>query len=582
MSLPRPQKIIQAVIGSFFGILFFACALGILTPSYASAATLSVATSRTTYGIGDTIVARIYVGSSGEATNAVEGTLVVPSMVDFSSVAIDGSIISFWIQKPSYAGTGRSVYFSGVVTNPGFTGDRGLVLTVYARAQSAGSGSFSIRDGSVLANDGQGTQILTSVANAQVAVRAQEIIAPEPPVPSGAPVISSVTHPDQTKWYAKSPVVFAWPKNSLVTAVRLVYDQNKATLPAVSYDPPIWTKNIDASDDGTWYFRVQEQTKDGWGAVGMHRVNIDTAPPHNFAVLVQGESPSDDPHPTISFGTADDLSGVDHYTITVDGQIIDTVAANPSKNMATYQLPPQAPGQKTITVEAFDAAGNSTRATTQLTVVPIPAPVIDSYPLQSVAGDPIIIAGHATSGESIVLSLKGENGEAFVASASTTVDGNFALVWPTKVSDGLYVLTAHAVDARGAQSNPTAPVSLVINQQAWMRIAMSWLTYGSLGAFIIFFLIGTAFVALLMVRRLRRLQKEIGIGKHKTEETLHQALIRLAAHVRNHVDILEKTTSKRRLSEEESALLTELRDDVADVEKKIEGTLDSLDHQEKR
>ena len=575
-----PQKIIQTVLGSFFGVIFLACTLGILTPSYARAATLSIATSRTTYAIGDTVVARVYVGSAGEATNAVEGTIVLPSVVDFSSVTIDGSILSFWVQKPSYAGASRSIYFSGVAMNPGFTGDRGLILTIYARAQSAGSDAFSISNGSVLANDGQWTQILTSVANAQVAVQALEVTPPPPS--SGLLVISSTSHPDQNKWYANNDVTLAWPKDSSVVAVRLVYDKNKATLPAVTYEPPIWTKTIADSADGTWYFRVQEKTSVGWGSIGTYRVNIDTAPPRDFAVTAQKGIQSDDPHPVILFGTTDDLSGVDHYLVAVDGQTADAIPADKSGNPIVYALPLQTPGQKTVTVTAVDAAGNSTRSSLQIVIDPIGAPVIDEYPLQSTVGDPVVIRGHATSGESIVLTLQKEGADVQTQSVSTTPDGTFALLWPKNLEQGTYGLSAYAVDGRGAQSNPTAPVSLMIQQQLWMRMAISWLMYGSAGIVVVLFLIGAAFVVLLLLRRLRRLEKEVGLGKRKTDETLHQALLHLAAHVRNHVDILERTKSQRRLSEEETALLLQLQEDVADIEKKIGGALNAIDQEKEK
>lgn len=580
MPYASPQKIIQTIIGSFFGVVFLACTLGILTPSYARAATLSIATSRTTYAIGDSVVARVYVGSSGEATNAVEGTIVLPSVIEFSSVTTDGSVLSFWVQKPSYAGASRSIYFSGVAMNPGFTGDRGLILTIYGRAQSAGSDAFSISNGSVLANDGQGTQILTSVANAQVAVKAQEVIPPS--ASSGTLIISSPSHPDQNKWYANNNVTLAWPKDSSVTAVRLVYDKNKATLPAVTYEPPVWTKTIADSADGTWYFRVQEKTSAGWGSVGTYRVNIDTASPHNFAVTAQEGTQGDNPRPVISFGTTDDLSGVDHYLVSVDGQAADAIPADASGDPIVYTLPLQTPGQKTITVTAVDAAGNSTRSVLQIAIDPIAAPTIDEYPLQSIVGDPIVIKGHATSGESIVLTLEKEGGDSQTQSVSTTPDGTFAVLWPKNVEQGMYGLSAYAVDERGAQSNPTAPVSLAVQQQLWMRVAISWLTYGSIGIFIILFLIGAAFVVLFLLRRLRRLEKEVGLGKRKTEETLHQALLHLAAHVRNHVDILERTKSQRRLSEEETALLLQLQEDVADIEKKIGGALNAIDQEKEK
>ena len=571
------QRAVRSCIGFVFAVFFVLCARGVFSASPASAATLSMATARTTYATGDAIVARVYVGSAGQAVNAFQGTVTLPAMVDFSSISVDGSIASFWVQQPSYSGINNAISFSGVAMNPGFIGDRGLLLTIYGRAKNVGSGSFVISNGSVLANDGQGTEILTSVANAAVTVESSEITPPPSPAPFSAPVISSATNPDQDAWYDNSTVVFSWPRVPGITAVRLVYDQNKATLPAVVYQPPIWTKTITSTSDGTWYFHVQEKTSAGWGAIGTYQVNIDTVSPRAFSIIFSDGSESDNPQPKVSFGTTDALSGVDHYVLAVDDRVVATVPASLSGALITYPLPLQSPGQKTLTVTAFDAARNHTQAVASFTVDPIAGPVIDSYPVQSVAGDPVVIRGHAASQESIVLTLTKQGGDVATQSVSTTADGTFVMAWPTTLGSGVYSLSAYAVDNRGAQSNPTAPVSMIVSQQAWLSILTSFLTYGSLAIVIILFLIGAAFVILYLLSRLRRLQSEVTTEKKKTEETLHEMLIRLAAHVRNHIDILETTKSKRLLSDEEDALVKDLRKDIQDIEKKIGKTLNASD-----
>ncbi len=577
MAYGRVQRAVRVCIGFIFAVFFVLCWWGAVGVGQASAATLSVATGRATYEVGDTIVARVYVGSAGQAVNAFQGTVTLPAAVDFSSVSVEGSIVSFWVQQPSYAGQNNAVSFSGVVMNPGFVGDRGLLLTIYGRAKSVGTGSFSISNGSVLANDGQGTEILTSVANASITVDSSEIISPAPPASSPAPIISSATDPDQSAWYNDNTATFLWPQRPGVQAVRLVFDKNKATLPAVTYDPPIWTKTIASIADGTWYLRVQEKTSAGWGAIGTYQVNIDTTPPRDFTITLLGGAASDNPRPVISFGTTDDLSGVDHYLVAIDGQSADAIPAGTPGSVVTYTVPLQTPGQKTITVTAVDRAGNTTQSVAQVSVLSIAPPVIDSYPLQSTAGDAVIIRGHALAGESVFLTLTKEGGQPSIESVSTTPAGTFALLWPATLDQGMYQLSAYAVDARGAQSDPTAPVELSVSPQAWLGILTSWITYGSLLVFILFFVLGASLAVLYLFRRLNRFGRMVVAEKRDAENTLHDLLIRLAAHVRNHVDVLEATKSKRVLSQEEEALIKDLRKDITDIEKKIGKKLDASD-----
>lgn len=208
-------------------------------------------------------------------------------------------------------------------------------------------------------------------------------------------------------------------------------------------------------------------------------------------------------------------------------------------------------------------------------------PVIDQYPLESVAGDSVVIRGHATSGESIFLTLVKQGGQPVVESVSTTPDGTFALLWPAALDQGTYQLSAYAVDARGAQSNPTAPLRLAVSSQVWLGILTSWLTYGSLFVFLALFVLGALFVVVSLTRRLNQFRRTVTAEKKDAEDVLHMMLIRLATHVRNHIDILETTKSKRLLSDEEDALIKDLRKDITDIEKKIGKTLDEQDMQGK-
>lgn len=166
-------------------------ALIILTPSYADAATLYLSPSSGSYTNGKAFTVNVYVASPGEAMNAVSATIGVDtskfSVVSASSV---GSIVNFWVQQPSVSGS--NISFEGVVLNPGYQGSGAKVASFVLMPKSTGSGSVSFSSASVLANDGQGTNILNSTTGGTYSIQEASVQAPAPvPVskPDPAPVI---------------------------------------------------------------------------------------------------------------------------------------------------------------------------------------------------------------------------------------------------------------------------------------------------------------------------------------------------------------------------------------------------------
>lgn len=177
------------------------CALVVLSAaSITSAATISFGGSRTVEA-GQTFAIPVQVSTAaGESMNAVSATVRFPqSRLRVVSVA-DNGIIDLWAEKPAYSNTEGTVTFQGVAYNPGFTGTNGRVLTVTFRALSAGEANLSFVDASVLANDGNGTEILTNARTAAITIEAappKPAPAPEAPqpVPPAAPLDATTTVP---------------------------------------------------------------------------------------------------------------------------------------------------------------------------------------------------------------------------------------------------------------------------------------------------------------------------------------------------------------------------------------------------
>jgi len=356
--------------------------------SFAQAASLYFSPSSGSYAAGEQFPVGVYVSSSDQTMNAASGVISFPKdILEIVSLSKSGSIFSLWVQEPSFSNSAGTINFEGIVLNPGFTGSSGKIVTINFKAKTNGSAPLSFSSGSVLANDGKGTNILSSLGSAQftlggVAPSAPETIAP--PAISGvpsAPQISSLTHPDPDKWYAKKDAKFTWPVPAGVTSVRLLVGKIPAATPTVIYKSAISEKEITDLTDGIWYFHAQFRNANGWGEISHFRFQIDTQPPEPFSIIVNEKTTSNS-QPSISFGTTDSLSGIDYYKIKIGES--DSFSFPPGANMEaavieknSYTLPPQDPGKHTIYVQAFDKAGNLTSASDEFTILPKKEPIVE-------------------------------------------------------------------------------------------------------------------------------------------------------------------------------------------------------------
>ena len=342
-----------------------------LLPSVVRAAVLNISPASVSVGAGASFTETVFVSSTAEALNAVSGTLSFPTdVLQVTSVSKANSVLTLWVAEPTFSNIDGTVSFSGIVPNPGYTGSRGQVFSVQFRAKRAGTAMITFAPSSqVLANDGSGTDILTTRQSASISVGATQpqvespVFVPVPISPSVtkkellAHIISS-THPDETQWYKLSHVIFDWTNAQGVSAVRLGYDKDADGIPSVVYTDPISHKELDL-DDGIWYFHVQEKDTSGWGPVSTYKIQIDTVAPRPFPILFLNGTTTVSFSSTmaIQFMALDDLSGIDHYQLAVDGKETTVSAEEGSK---PYAVTGDSAGNHILSIRAYDKAGNTT------------------------------------------------------------------------------------------------------------------------------------------------------------------------------------------------------------------------------
>lgn len=331
------------------------------------AATLGISPLSGSYAVGSTFIVTLSTASEAAALNAVSGTVSFsPSQLEVTAVSKAQSMVSLWVKDPTFSNTAGTVQFEGVVPNPGFTGTDGRILAITFKVKTTGSATVSYTAGSILANDGDGTEILTSKSGATYTLT--PAVVPKDTSATGTttkstkvitlPLVTSDTHPQDT-WSHLTDGTFTFDISSTVTALRLLADDKPGTIPTVTYAPPITTRAIADLPEGISYLHVQYKTAAGWGEVLHYKLQIDTTAPTTFTIKEVAPR-------VFTFESKDALSGILRYDIQIDG---GTPVAFTDDGGHTFTVGEQSPGSHTLLVRALDAAGNATESTLAFTIV---------------------------------------------------------------------------------------------------------------------------------------------------------------------------------------------------------------------
>jgi hypothetical protein len=352
-----------------------------LLPSIAMAASLILSPRAGTYSVGSTFSTSVLVDTNGVAFNAASGRLSFPpDLLEVVSVSKASSIISLWVQEPSFSNAAGNVSFEGIVLNPGFKGSSGNIISVQFRVKKTGSANVSFTSGELLANDGIGTSILSSLGTGAYTLISRPVapvVEDTPPTQSddtpaesqsetkstAKVTVASPSHPVDG-WSNQTTGTFTFAFGEEVVAMRLLVDDVPDSIPVVVYEPPIKEKSLSDLAEGTSYLHIQMKDSSGWGEVKHYKLQIDTVKPEQLSV--QKIVPQNDADITFALTSSDLVSGIDRYEISIDGK--ETIVV-PATGTETFFSPRGlVAGIHTMHVKVFDKAGNVTESTQQFEI----------------------------------------------------------------------------------------------------------------------------------------------------------------------------------------------------------------------
>jgi hypothetical protein len=354
----------------------------------ALAADLLVSPASGSYTPGQTFTVAVRVNPGGKSVNAVEASLKFnPAALSVVSVSKEGSVFSLWTTEPAFSNSAGTITFGGGSPSP-FTAQSNIINVTF-RTVAAGSGDLSVSSASILAADGQGTDVYARGVGGTYTIGAATTPTPPPtpttptPTPTTptapadeeeesdeaiifgdpprAPEVGSQAFLDPELWYKTTEGIFTWtlPFDVNVVAVMIASssDNQPDEFEDSVYDPPIEEFVVSRENvaDGIQYLSIKYKNQVGWGAVLNRKIQIDTTPPEAFVIDVRAANSSTG-FPQLNFEAKDVTSGIDYYEMTIADN--EPIVVTPDEARIGYLLKELEDGTYTVKVVAYDKAGN--------------------------------------------------------------------------------------------------------------------------------------------------------------------------------------------------------------------------------
>ena len=501
-------------------LAFSFCLPGLTNKTNAASASLYLSPSNGAYAIGSNFSVRVKVNSGGGAINAAEGSLTFnPGEISVISISKGGSIFNLWTAEPAFSNPAGSITFSGGTTS-GFTGTAGTIFTITFKAKAVATSKINFSSGSVLAADGKGTNILSSMSGGTYTFKPKVISPPAGKIPPGtkspsssssASIISSPTHPDSEKWYSNNNPEFSWDLPADINGVSIYFSESSESNPGPVSDGLFNKKLYQNIENGIWYFHIKLKNRFGWGSIIHRKILIDAEIPKPFKIKSDNGGDATNPNPILIFQSEDTLSGIEFYKVVIDGE--QTAKISLAENDNPYKMPFQLPGKHIVIVKAFDKANNFIESSTDLTIEPIEPPIITDFPQRIEEGDNLIIKGSSLYPKGkLTIFVKKEGKEPLVNNVETDSKGNWFYIHPESLKGGIYQVWAQIADQRGAKSNSTEKNTIEIvlpDLIKFGKIAINYLSILVSLAALIIVLIGIIFYGWFKISKIRKkLRKE--------------------------------------------------------------------------
>ena len=567
---------LNKVLLSLTVIIFF------IFPYNTRAANLSIVPSPANVSVGDIVSVQVVVNTESKYINNGEAIIQFPTdMLEVVSVTKSSSIFSLWVEEPAFSNNSGQITFNGGVADPGFNGNNGSVISVTFRAKKEGNASIIFSDAVIRANDGLGTNILTSQKTGIVQIgkvkeseipKTTEVVKAEKNEFPAKPSISSLTNPDQNSWYQSSTVSLNWNIPDGVTSIRTLLDKKQNSIPTSSYDNSVSQKTLKNLNNGIYYFHLRYVNRAGAGPVASYKIQIDSNPPQAFSPtvrLVEGQG-------LIKLNAIDTISGIDYYVLKIDDNLTFNIKTDQLVNNE-YTLPVLSEGNHNISIFTYDKAGNKTESNLIFTSPVITSPMISLSSAEIIAGETVNILGksdYPNKQVEVVLSSNGKEIKRYEQKISS--DGSFSITTDEIKSKGVVSISAENIFSENVKSLPSEKIYLKINETETTKINLAIL-------YPILRIIGVVVLLIILIifiymgwHKFFGLRKKVRNELDETARNVHKSMLMLREELNSQLESLEKIKKDRELNKKEEAIFKEIEENLDTIDTFIEKKLKKL------
>lgn len=561
----------KKVTGKSISITLLLSALFLFSVGSAHAASLIASPSSAKVSIGNIVTVKIFVSTQGKSINNSEATVLFPAdLLEVVSISKSSSIFSMWVEDPKFSNITGRVSFNGGLPNPGYIGESGEIVSIAFRAKKSGTASVVFSDSAVRENNGLGTDILTSKQQASIQIDAALNEIPAVNTSSNSlplkPQVVSSTHPQQDAWYTSTSATFSWTMPNDITSIQTLLGQSANSTPTVMYDSSVSQRTVNNLSDGVLYFHLRYMNSMGWGPSAHYKIQIDSTPPEKFTASVETKNV----YNIVTLNAQDKVSGIDSYLIKIDGSSDIRVKKDTLVNNQ-FTLPVQAQERHTLSVTAFDKAGNFTESQTTFSSPEIKAPLLKVIP-ESITKDQSVRVDGTTeySNANAIVFVQKDAKDIVSYPATTKDDGSFSVVTDDFKVSGSASIWAQLVFSDSVRSPISEKVHLKINDTEIVKAA-KMVTY-VLSAIIpmVILILGLIFLSYLGWHKFFGLKKKIGKELDSTVADIHKALLLFKDELSKQLDILEKAKQDKGLNRKEEKIFKELQNNIDNIDALIE------------
>ncbi|MCA9357229.1 hypothetical protein H6784_00510 [Candidatus Nomurabacteria bacterium] len=542
---------------------------------------MSLSPNTGVYSTNGTFSVKVQVNTGGQAINAAEGTLSFnPRELSVVSVNRTGSIFNLWVAEPTFSNSAGTINFSGGLPS-GYSSAVGNIMNITFRAAGAGTARVSFTNGSVLANDGRGTNVLTAMNGGTYTIQAQseapkaEVIEYVAPANTpAAPIVNSKTHGDQKAWYKSKEAILSWTLPSGVTAVRTLLDESLTTVPTKVYENPISTITLSDLPDGESYFHVQFKNADGWGKVTHYRLAVDSERPTSIEISQASGYDLGNPNQILSVKVEDETSEVKRYKVKLDTdepfEYIDETGSS------TIPLPALNPGYHNAFIEAFDEAGNSITGAFSFTIEAFSKPIFTDYPSEINEEVIPVIKGLTRPNAKIEVFVRRVGSEPNSYNISSNDAGEFVFIPEGTFQTGVYELSAQATDEYGALSDVSEVIKIAVQQPGYLRVGSMIVDALSvvipLIVLVLFLIVGTWY----LIAYLGRFRRRVRVESFEALEILHREFSSLQKTLRDQELVMIESRKTKKLTKAESDMIGVLDNALLAAQSKVEKEIEDV------